>query len=923
VRLAVWAGFALALGLGRQLSSPVAQGGSSVTSLRESPAGPVRPAPLTPALRRPAAREAGLTALTAERRVPLLEALRGAPRRAPRIRAVDLARRAGILTPTGRGFEVAGVGHQTYGLTKHGLPVFNRRVKRHTGAVAGASGDLRLPPTAPRWAGISREAALERAADAIGLRIARAPPAAERGWFALDDRSVAAWRVVIPAREPFGSWQVIVDAGAGEVITALNLVREAQGVGSVYQPNAAQAGGVPSEVVLFDLDGSGYLAGRVVRIADRREVGAFRPDLQFVFPTSDPRFVQTSVYRALTDTARLAESWGFPALAVPLHAFVNLGGEGADGEYNNAFYDPFLSYFGFGNGDGVVLGNLGTDSDVAAHEMGHHLFETLAEPTVVFSSDPALAMHEGVADATAALWNGDPNIGESLRPGQPYLRTLDNARALPDDLAPDPHTTGLIYGGLLWDLAESIGAETAGRIMMAGFPFLPSIPDPHEFAQALASGDQAVTGGANALWLASAAEARGLVDPFPPEYQGEIGEDEPQERDLADGEFHYWLFYEFPNSRSVTFRTTGTGDVDLFVAPFLVSGSPSNYRSSTSTTSTETVSFTATTVPSVNVDDIYLVVVQDYVDGAPSHYTLQVDSTLPLARSGIPGSFSDSLESPDDLDLFIVNGIANRVLRVAVSSGTPDLDLVAAVFDPDTPDLLGADDDSGPGLDPLIQGVRFPASKPYGLAIFSRLADVTPGAGTGSYTVQLAYCTNTGTNTDGDGLVDACDDDDDDDGFIDDLDSAPTDASRCVDLDADGCDDCSAGPFDPFVDGPDFDGDGVCDAGDVDRDNDGCIDPADPAPLAPSADPDLDFLGNDCDNCPNYANPDQSDADADRRGDACECGDQDGDGLNTVADLVAINRAIFNPALVTPLCDANYDGACDVTDIVAANAEIF
>jgi hypothetical protein len=66
-----------------------------------------------------------------------------------------------------------------------------------------------------------------------------------------------------------------------------------------------------------------------------------------------------------------------------------------------------------------------------------------------------------------------------------------------------------------------------------------------------------------------------------------------------------------------------------------------------------------------------------------------------------------------------------------------------------------------------------------------------------------------------------------------------------------------------------------------------------------------------------------ADTDADGRGNECECSDQNGDGRNTVADLVAINLAIFNPAQATPLCDGNGDGLCRVSDIVAANAEIF
>lgn len=77
------------------------------------------------------------------------------------------------------------------------------------------------------------------------------------------------------------------------------------------------------------------------------------------------------------------------------------------------------------------------------------------------------------------------------------------------------------------------------------------------------------------------------------------------------------------------------------------------------------------------------------------------------------------------------------------------------------------------------------------------------------------------------------------------------------------------------------------------------------------------------DNCPFYAIEDQTDTDADGRGDACECGDQNGDGRNTVSDLTAINRAIFAPDLRSALCDANHDGTCSIGDVVAVNVEIF
>ena len=102
---------------------------------------------------------------------------------------------------------------------------------------------------------------------------------------------------------------------------------------------------------------------------------------------------------------------------------------------------------------------------------------------------------------------------------------------------------------------------------------------------------------------------------------------------------------------------------------------------------------------------------------------------------------------------------------------------------------------------------------------------------------------------------------------------------------------------------PDTDLDGSCDAVDSDDDGDGKPDVSD--------------------NCPLYATPIVSDIDGDGRGNACECTDQNGDGRNTVADLIAINNAIFDPALVTSLCDGNNDGLCNVNDFIAANVEIF
>ncbi len=67
--------------------------------------------------------------------------------------------------------------------------------------------------------------------------------------------------------------------------------------------------------------------------------------------------------------------------------------------------------------------------------------------------------------------------------------------------------------------------------------------------------------------------------------------------------------------------------------------------------------------------------------------------------------------------------------------------------------------------------------------------------------------------------------------------------------------------------------------------------------------------------------PPEAPADDKGIGDVCECGDQNGDGLVTVADILAINASIFGKQPVSPLCDTNEDALCNVADILAVNAK--
>jgi hypothetical protein len=91
----------------------------------------------------------------------------------------------------------------------------------------------------------------------------------------------------------------------------------------------------------------------------------------------------------------------------------------------------------------------------------------------------------------------------------------------------------------------------------------------------------------------------------------------------------------------------------------------------------------------------------------------------------------------------------------------------------------------------------------------------------------------------------------------------------------------------------------------------------------PDRDSDEDAMPDSRDLCPVVPDPLQGDLDRNGIGHLCECGDQNGDHRVNVSDIVAIGAAIYNPSLVTPLCDTNEDGLCNVRDVVGVNAKIF
>ena len=182
-------------------------------------------------------------------------------------------------------------------------------------------------------------------------------------------------------------------------------------------------------------------------------------------------------------------------------------------------------------------------------------------------------------------------------------------------------------------------------------------------------------------------------------------------------------------------------------------------------------------------------------------------------------------------------------------------------------------------------------------------------------------------DTDGDGLGDACDGDLDGDGVLGSSDAAVF--SQCHGL-ATGID---VGPIDdPTCEESDMNSDGVVndldfnllrslfDAPGADWDGDGIPDDGDGTGTAGDGlCPDGVTSGCD-DNCRYRANPGQSDADGDGSGDACRCGDMNGNGIVDGPDLTLYKR--YFGGLVSPfstdrcgVSPAADGGTCDGADL--------
>ena len=312
-----------------------------------------------------------------------------------------------------------------------------------------------------------------------------------------------------------------------------------QGLGAVWLDDPAKM--TLEERPLHCLAGDGRLQGRFVSTIQPEGQPALGNDGRFFFDLADPRLQQVQVYYALTGMAghyqpAIDPAGALPSIRVELRPTAS---------FTISRYDwPDRLRIA---ADGVMPAQM-VPLQVLCHEYGHHLI--LAQGTRVDQ-----VLNEGLADYLAADFTENPRIlalerlelpaalldsADALSIARRYLeRSVDNQRTYPADvvtqqqycetlgqaaavfpvgspLVPtqkleqckemtaeqleqhEPHRTGMIIAGALWELRGALGSATLNGLL---------------FAVLATGGDLGVTGLGPALLQADLAQHDGVHAP--------------------------------------------------------------------------------------------------------------------------------------------------------------------------------------------------------------------------------------------------------------------------------------------------------------------------------------------------------------------------------------------------------------------------
>ncbi len=406
----------------------------------------------------------------------------------------------------------AGAEHVSFRMVIDGVPVRDSLIEIHIGknrTVDLANGSFPTVESIDNQIVLSQSDAIEAAKKALGATKLRNSPQAALEVQAEGNRGTMVYCVKVPAAEPLGDWEIVLNAENGKEISRVNQMVFANGKGTVYPFNPL-VGGTSKEDLLHLT--AHNLKGDFANVVNEDGPAAISETDEHHYDPADTHFDEVNMYYYITKVHDYFKAMGHNKMDKSLKATVHYGTK-----YDNAYYSPWEDAMAFG--DGNRLNDLSKEESVCWHEYSHATLQTIV--SLNYSAESG-AINEGQADYFACSLSNDPKLGEWAvqKMGKPYLRHMENSLHYPEDIEGEVHADGEIWGATIWDLRKALGAAVSDILIHKSFFYLKAgSPKFIDGYNAILTADKNLNSGKNAEKITEVFKARGITKAA---YDGEV-----------------------------------------------------------------------------------------------------------------------------------------------------------------------------------------------------------------------------------------------------------------------------------------------------------------------------------------------------------------------------------------------------------------
>ena len=396
---------------------------------------------------------------------------------------------------------------------------------------------------------LDRAAALDAAQRMVGGDgVTRVAPEAELAILLEDGQARLVWRTVIASYDPYGDWEIMVDAATGAEVSRRDLLvcikpekkpatmsrpsasmepdarntksANATGTGFVFIANPlnnhadryawrdgqAVLDTARDPVSLGNLSGSGLLAGSWVEVFNTDAARANEPTLTYEYSALvlNGHFQEVNAYYHINGWQEYMRSLGIlNARARVTNVYVH------QGEDDNSDYSPAQDRIRYGDG-GVDDSD---DGEIVVHEYGHAIHNDIV-PGFVYSGETG-AISEGFGDYLGAALGNNALVGEwdatAYNAGPPpFLRRTDTTKHYPEDIAGEVHDDGEIISAAWWDLRNLVGPTVGDQLVIEAMFYTGTSATFQDYADGVVAADQALFGGSHIGYIYQAFGGRGI-----------------------------------------------------------------------------------------------------------------------------------------------------------------------------------------------------------------------------------------------------------------------------------------------------------------------------------------------------------------------------------------------------------------------------